>query len=77
MNCYSFIGHEYSFFNAIVSRLIALNILKSQNYLDLLAAEYPPGVLQSQSLCNHFFPYKTQSSSKTEHRLKCLDKSLN
>ena len=27
MNWYSFLGHEYSFFNAIVSRLIALTLI--------------------------------------------------
>ena len=27
MNWYSFLGHEYSFFNAIASRLIALTLI--------------------------------------------------
>ena len=33
MNWYSFLGQEYSFFNVIVSCLIALKILKRQNIL--------------------------------------------
>ena len=32
VKCYSFLGHEYSFFYAIVSCLIAFKILKSQNF---------------------------------------------
>ena len=30
---YNFLGHEYSFFNAIVSHLITLKSLKNQKYL--------------------------------------------
>ena len=44
MNCYSFLGHEYSFLNAIVSGLIALKILKNQNCLDLLALKSRTGL---------------------------------
>ena len=35
MNWYGFFGHEYRFFDATVSCLIALNTLKSQNNLGL------------------------------------------
>ena len=67
---YSFLGHEYSIFNAIVSRLITLKILKRQNYLDLLTSESPPRLCPQIPSCKNshfaiiFFPYKTQSTSK-------------
>ena len=82
MNCYSFLGHKYSFFNAIVSRLITLKILKSQNVLDLLVPESPPGLrlrsqaaktIASQSL---FLLIKLNLLPKNGHRLTCLDKYL-
>ena len=63
MNWYSFLCHEYGFFklSAILSHLIALEILKSQNILHLLPPEIPLVLcpdpkLQKQSLYNHFAP---------------------
>ena len=70
INWYSFLGHEYSIFNAIVSRLITLKILKRQNYLDLLTPESPPRLCPQIPSCKNshfaitFFSYKTQSTSK-------------
>ena len=63
MNWYNFLGHEYSFFNATV-RLNALKTLKSQNNLGFCLQKahqgsVPDPKLQKQSLCKHFFPYKT------------------
>ena len=75
LNWYSFLDHEYSFLNAIVSRLIALKHWP-------LALECPPGFCPRPQaaktmLCNHFFTYKTQSFYKKQALwLKCLDKSL-
>ena len=76
MNWYSFLGHEYSFFNATV-RLNALKTLKSQNNLGLCPQKAhqgsaPEPKLQKQSSCKHFFPYKTQSSSKKRTLVKVL-----
>ena len=67
MNWCSFLGHEYSFFNATVI-LNALKTLKNQNNLGLCPQKahqgFPAGPkLQKQLLCKHFFPCKTQSSS--------------
>ena len=68
--------------NAIVRPLIALKILKSQTFLDLLAPESPPGVCRRsqttktitlQSLFSH---RKLDLLPKNVHRLKCLDKFL-
>ena len=66
---YSFLGHEYSFFNIITCYLIALKTLKPlkphQEFL-------PETKLQLQSLCNHLFTYKTQSSSPKRTLVKLL-----
>ena len=56
-----------AFFNAIVSRLIALKILKSQNYVDLLTPENRTGL--SKTLKLNLLP-------KNGLKLKRLDKSL-
>ena len=44
MNWYSFLRHEYSFFNATVSRLITLKTLKSQKKIRSWPPESPPGL---------------------------------
>ena len=69
MNCYSFLDQEYSFFNVIVSCLIALKILKSEIFLTFWPLKAHQGStsdpkLQKQLLAITFFPYRTQSSSK-------------
>ena len=68
MNWCSVLGHEHSFFNAIVSRKSPKEIEKPQNKgLCLQKAHQDSAqnsMLQKQSLCKHFFPYKTQSFSK-------------
>ena len=74
MNWCSFLGHEYNFFNGTVC-LNALKTLKSQNNLGLYPQKAhqgsPPGSkLQKQLLCKHFFPCKTQSSSKKRTLVK-------
>ena len=82
MNCYSLLGHEYSFFNVILSCLIALKILKGKFFLDLLVLESTPGVcLRPQAakliaLQVLFSLIKVNLLSKNGHRLKWLDKSL-
>ena len=73
VNWYIFIDHEYNFFNAIVSRLIALKILKSQNYLNLLT---PEGAAKTIALQSLFSIIKPNLLPKNGHKLKCLDKSL-
>ena len=40
MNWYSFLGYEYSFFNDILSRLIAFETLKSQGLIYKIRAAY-------------------------------------
>ena len=65
MNWYSFLRHEYSFFNATVSRLITLKTLKSQKKLGLGPQKAHQGSaldpkLQKQSFCKHFLRCKTQ-----------------
>ena len=84
MNCYSFLGHEYcSFFDAIVSHLIAVKLLRSQKFSDLLALESPPGLcLRSQpakiiTLQSLFSLIKLNLLPKNRHSLKCLNKFLN
>ena len=76
MNWYSFLGHEYSFFNASV-RLNALKTLKRLSNLDLCPQKAhqgsaPDPKLQKQLLCEHFFPYKNQFSSKKRTLVKVL-----
>ena len=44
MNWYSFLGHEYSYFNGFVSHLIALKTLESQNIFEALLPEASPGL---------------------------------
>ena len=73
MNWYIFTDHEYNFFNAIVRRLIALKILKSQNYLDLLTPEKAAKTIALQSL---FSLIKLNLLPKNGEKLKFLDKSL-
>ena len=69
-------------FNAIVRPIIALKILKSLEFLDLLAPESPPGVcLRSQTtkaitLQSLFSNMKLNLLPKNEHRLRCFDKFL-
>ena len=87
MNCYSFLGHEYCFFfvffDAIVSHLIAVKLLRSQKFSDLLALESPPGLcLRSQpakiiALQSLFSLIKLNLLPKNRHSLKCLNKFLN
>ena len=66
MNWYSFLGHEYSFFSAIISCLITLKIFY-QKFLELLSPESPPGlcprlqVAKIIALQSLFFPYKSRS----------------
>ena len=42
MNWYCFLGHDYSFFNVIVSCLIALKTYKK--FFGSLPSETPPGI---------------------------------
>ena len=79
---YSFLGHEYIFFNVIVSHLITLMTLKSQKYLSLFPVKAhqifaPDPKLQKQSLCNLFFLIKLNHLLKNGHWSKCSDKSQN
>ena len=54
MNWYSLLGQEYSFFNVIVSCLITLKILKSQN---ILRPETPPRFQPAITIAlQSFFP---------------------
>ena len=81
MNWYSSLGHGYIFFNVIVSRLVALMTLKSQKCLSLFPVKAhqisaPDPKLQKQWLCNNFFLYKTQSSSKKQTLVKVLGQIL-
>ena len=77
MNWYIFLGHEYSFSNAIGRCLIALRMSKSQNIfgpfsLKAHQSSAPDPKLQLRSIQNHFFPYKTQSSSTKQILVKAL-----
>ena len=54
-NGYSFLSHEYSFFNVIVSRLIPLGLCPLKPY----QGSPSDTNLQLQSLFNSFFIYKT------------------
>ena len=77
MNWYSFLGHEYSFFNAIGGPLIALKTSKSLKSflpcpLKVHQGSAPDPKLQLRLIRNHFFPYKTQSSSTKRALVKAL-----
>ena len=82
MNWYSFLGHEYSFFNAIVSHLFTLKILKRHTFLGFLPPESPPGLcprpqaVKAIALQSLFSLIKLNLLPKNRHKLKCLDKSL-
>ena len=73
MTSYSFLGHEYCFFNAIVSGLIALNTLKSQKKgLCPLKPHQGSTLDPNYDSDYHFFPYKTQSSSTKQTLVKVI-----
>ena len=81
MNCYSFLGHEYIFFNAIVSCLIALMTLKSQKCLSLCPVKPTRALPQTPSCKNNHFAItfaliKLNLLPQNRHQLKCLGKSL-
>ena len=77
MNCYSFLGHDYSLFNVIVSHLIALKILKSQNSLKThQESASDPKLQKTIALQSLFSLIRLNLLSKNGHRLKCLGKSL-
>ena len=70
-----------NFFNAIVSCLVVFTTLNSQKKPTSLPGFYPlkayqgsaPDLkLQLRSLCNRFFPYKTQCSSTKWTLVKVL-----
>ena len=73
----------FFFFDAIVSHLIAVKLLRSQKFSDLLALESPPGLcLRSQpakiiALQSLFSLIKLNLLPKNRHSLKCLNKFLN
>ena len=63
---FSFLGHKYSFFNAIICYLITLKTLKRQKStgpcpLKPQKGSVPDTKLQLRLLRNCFCPYKTQS----------------
>ena len=72
-NWYNFLGHENSFLNAIVSRLITLQTLENQNICDLfISALHLTLSCQKALPCYHFLLYKTQPSSKKRTLVKVL-----
>ena len=70
MNWYCFLGHEYSYFNVIVSCLFALKILKRPKMFWTLPTESPPRLYPRPQT----FPFKTQSSSTKQTLTKMLGK---
>ena len=81
MNWYNFFGQEYSFFNPIVSCLIALKTLKSQIIFGALPLK-PHKSSALNPCCNYdrfaiaLSLIKFNLPLQNGYQLKCLDKSL-
>ena len=72
MNKSSFSDHEYNFFNASVSGLMALNTLKIFGLCPPLKPHQGSDSGPNYDYDHHFFPYKTQSSSTKRTLVKRL-----
>ena len=72
MNKCSFLDHESSFSNAILSGLITLNTLKIFGPCPPLKPHQGPDSDPNYNYSHDFFPYKTESSSTKQTLVEVL-----
>ena len=76
MNCYSFLGHEYSFVNTIVSCLTTLKRLKSQKKIGPLMPESPSGLSQRCLAAKAIFLQTLAFLTQLDHEIVCLQNAF-